>query len=178
MISKRIPIDVFGRTLGSDNHAKLMSQNLWILYFAMFIAAPCFYFRELKCWPALVFLPRGGTSLLVLLDGIKCDLWGITAAGIPQMDTETCRLLYIMLYCICPAILGVLDWVSPAQSGNTRIHNYQLEIVIEEVSPKYLLTPARPRSSEQEKENVWFLNHSSEETVGCESKQRDKMTPV
>lgn len=101
---------------------------------------------------SLVFLLRGRTSLLVLLDGIKCDLWGITATGIPQMDTETCRLLYIMLYCICPAILGALDWVGPAPYGNTHIHNYQLESVGEEVSPKYLLTAASPRCSEQKGE--------------------------
>lgn len=30
----------------------------------------------------------------------------------PHMSTEAYRVLYIMLYYICPSILGVLDWVS------------------------------------------------------------------
>lgn len=32
------------------------------------------------------------------------------------------RTLYIMLYCICPSILGVVDWVSLAPSVKTHLH--------------------------------------------------------
>lgn len=42
--------------------------------------------------------------------------------GMPQMSTETYRVLYIMLYCICPSILGVLDMVRTAPSVKTHLY--------------------------------------------------------